>query len=262
VASSTSPARDALRLVPAAALAASLVAGWELWVRLRDIPAYTLPPPSAVAAALYRTRSQLAGHLATTVVETALGMAIGALLGVATAALLASVPLARRALEPLLVLSQTIPLIVLAPLLVLWFGFGMTAKVVVVVLIVYFPVAVATVGGLSGVDTDQVDLVRSLGGSRWTVLRLVRLPAAVPSFFDGMRISAAYAAAGATLAELIGAESGLGLYIARSQRAFRVDQVIAGVVVVAALSIVLFAGVVMADRLAAPWRRVQGDGTR
>lgn len=236
-------------------LLAALVGLWEAWVRVADVGANLLPPPSKVAAAALRTRSALWGHTLTTLAETVLGMAIGALLGLAVAALLAALPLLRRAVEPLLVVIQTIPLFVLAPLLVLWFGFGMTAKVVVVVLIVFFPVAVATTGALTNLDQDQVDLVRSLGGTRSRVLTTVGLPTAIPAFFDGLRISAAYSAAGATIAELLGAQSGLGLYIARSQRSFKVDQVIAGVAVVAALSLAVFAAVLVAARFAAPWRQ-------
>ncbi len=244
------------RAGPAVMLLVALVALWEAWVRVANVGANLLPPPSKVAEAAIRTRGPLWGHTLTTVAETLLGMAIGALLGLVVAALLAAVPLLRRAVEPLLVVIQTIPLFVLAPLLVLWFGFGMTAKVVVVVLIVFFPVAVATTGALTNLDQDQVDLVRSLGGSRTRVLTTVGLPSAVPAFFDGLRISAAYCAAGATIAELLGAQSGLGLYIARSQRSFRVDQVIAGVAVVAALSLAVFAAVLAAARLAAPWRQL------
>jgi ABC-type nitrate/sulfonate/bicarbonate transport system permease component len=244
------------RLAPAAAVLAALAVLWEVWVRLAAIPDYTLPPPSQVATALWRTRAALWGHSLTTASETLLGIALGSALGVAVAVAMAMAPLLRRALEPLLIVTQTIPLFVLAPLLVLWFGFGMTAKVVVVVLIVFFPVAVSTAGALAAADADQIDLIRSLGGDRTAVMRLVRLPAAVPAFFDGLRISAAYAAGGATLGELIGAQSGLGLYIARSQRGSRPDQMIAGVGVVAALSLALFGAVLAAAAIAAPWRRV------
>ena len=244
------------RAGPALALAAILIGLWEAWVRVANVGANLLPPPSEVFEAAVRTRGALWGHTLTTVTETVLGMAIGAALGLALAAFLAAVPVARRAIEPLLVVMQTVPLFVMAPLLVLWFGFGMKAKVVVVVLIVFFPVAVATTGALTDLDPDQVDLVRSLGGSRFRVLTTVGLPAAVPAFFYGLRISAAYSAAGATIAELLGAKSGLGLYIARSQRSFKVDQVIAGVAIVAALSLSVFAVVVVASRVATPWRHL------
>src|SRR3954470_19284606 len=154
------------RWLPPLALLAALIAAWEGWVRWHHTRSYVLPAPSRVAAALWDTRMVLRGHIATTVTETVLGVLLGAALGVALGVLVASSGLARRTVEPLLVASQTIPLIVLAPLLVLWFGFGMTPKVVVVVLIVFFPVAISTAAGLTAADAEQIDLVRSLGASR------------------------------------------------------------------------------------------------
>jgi ABC-type nitrate/sulfonate/bicarbonate transport system permease component len=249
------------RGLPPLLFLAVLVAAWEGWVRWRQTKSYLLPAPSRVAGALWNTREVLWGHVGTTVAETALGVVLGAALGVILAIAVASAAPVRRVLEPLLVASQTIPLIVLAPLLVYWFGFGMTPKVVVVVLIVFFPVAVSTAAGLASADQEQIDLVRSLGARRPGVLRLVLIPSALPSFFSGLRISAAYAVAGATLGELIGGRSGLGIYIARSQRAFRFDQILAGVVVVAVLSAVLFGLIHLLARLATPWRYVD-DGQR
>jgi ABC-type nitrate/sulfonate/bicarbonate transport system permease component len=213
-----------------------------------------------VAVAFWDTRDLLWMHARTTVAETALGVVLGALLGVALAVAIASSAPVRRVLEPLLVASQTVPLIVLAPLLVYWFGFGMTPKVIVVVLIVFFPVAVSTTSGLVGAEREQVDLVRSFGAGRLQVLRLVLVPTALPSFFAGLRISAAYSVAGATLGELIGGRSGLGIYIARSQRAFRYDQILAGVVIVAALSATLFGLLHLLARLTTPWQYARDEG--
>ena len=228
---------------------------WETWVRLADIDPAVLAPPSRVARALVDTAETLAHHAATTLAETAIGLVIGTLVGVGIAALVSASWHVRSAVEPLLVVLQTIPAIVLAPVLVLALGFGWTPRIVVVVLIVFFPVAIAATGAFLTVDADRVDLVRSLGGTRADVLRHVTLPGALPAIFDGIRISAAYSVAGAAIAEQIGgARSGLGLYIARSQRSFRPDQVIAGVVVIAALSLVIYALVTVAARRVTPWR--------
>jgi ABC-type nitrate/sulfonate/bicarbonate transport system permease component len=144
-------------------------------------------------------------------------------------------------------------MIVLAPLLVLWFGFGMTAKVVVVALIVFFPVAVSTSAGLASVEPEALQLVTTMGASLSQRLRLVLVPAALPAFFAGLRISAAYAVAGAVVGEWVGASAGLGIYISRSQASFRVDQVFVAVAVIAILSMVLFALVHLMARLASPW---------
>lgn len=242
------------RVGPPVMLLTLLIGIWEAWVRIAGLDVAVLAPPSRVARALVDTSGTLAHHAATTLAETAIGLAIGALVGVGVAALISASSRVRRAVEPLLVVLQTIPAIVLAPVLVLALGFGWAPRIVVVVLIVFFPVAIAATGAFLAVDLDRVDLVRSLGGSRWDVLRHVTLPGALPAIFDGVRISAAYSVAGAAIAEQIGgARSGLGLFIARSQRSFRTDQVIAGVVVIAALSLVIYALVTVAARWATPW---------
>jgi ABC-type nitrate/sulfonate/bicarbonate transport system permease component len=198
--------------------------------------------------------SALRTDVLTTTEEAVLGLLVGAVVGGLLAVVVASVPLARRALYPLLVGSQTVPMIVLAPLLVLWFGYGLTPKIVVVALIVFFPVVVSTVSGLTSVDAEMVELVRSMGASRRQVLRMVLVPAAVPAFFSGLRISAAYAVAGAVVGEWVGASNGLGIFIDRSKASFRVDRVFVAVVIVAVLSMVLFGIVGLLARIASPWR--------
>ena len=246
--------RAVVSFAPAAALLVALVIAWEVWVEVRDTPPFVLPAPSQVWQAFLETRGVLGGHVMTTAVEAVLGLALGASLGVALAVVIAASTLARRVLYPIVVASQTIPMIIMAPLLVLWFGFGLTPKVVVVALITFFPVTIATVGGLSGADPELIDLLRSMGASPTTILRHVLVPAAVPAFFDGLRIASAYTVAGAVIAEWTGAERGLGIFISRSQASFRVDQVFVGVAVVALLSTALFLAIGALSRLASPWR--------
>lgn len=244
---------------PPALVLAALVGIWQLVVALRGVEPYLLPAPSRIVAAFSGIEGTLAGDVVTTLEEAAYGLLVGAAVGAALAVAIAALPIVERALYPLLVGSQTIPMIVLAPLLVLWFGYGLTPKVVVVALIVFFPVVVSTVAGLAGVDREMVDLVRSMGASRWQVLRMVLAPAAVPAFFAGLRISAAYAVAGAVVGEWVGASSGLGLFIDRSKASFRVDRVFVAVVIVALLSMALFWLVGLAARLASPWRYASGE---
>lgn len=241
-------------VVPACAALAVMVGFWEMWVRVRNTADYVLPPPSQIWSAFVANRGLLGDHVATTLTEAALGLGVGALLGVGLAVVIAGSRFARRVLYPLVVASQTIPMIIMAPLLVLWFGFGMTPKVVVVALVTFFPVAIATVGGLTGADPEMVDLVRSMGASRRDVLRHVRIPHALPALFDGLRIAAAYTVAAAVIAEWTGASKGLGIYISRSQASFRVDQVFVAVVIVALLSTALFLVIGGLARIASPWR--------
>ncbi len=242
------------RAWPPVALLALLIGIWEVWVRLADVDPAVLAPPSRVARAIVDVSDILVGHATTTLGETAIGLVIGTCVGVGIATVISTSMHARRAIEPLLVILQTVPPVVLAPILVLALGFGWAPRIVVVVLIVFFPVAIAAAGGFLAVDADRVDLVRSLGGSRTDVLRHVTLPGALPAIFDGVRISAAYSVAGAAIAEQIGgAKSGLGLFIVRSQRSFRADQVMAGIVVIAGLSLLIYALVTVVARRATPW---------
>lgn len=242
--------------LPAALLLALMVAGWEAWVRAFDTKPYILPAPSRVWQAFLDVRGTLPGHARTTLTEALLGLGFGAAVGVALAVLVASVPLMRRVLYPVLVVSQTIPMVVLAPLLIAWFGFGMTPKIVVVALIAFFPVAVSTADALTGGDPEMTGLVRSMGANRVQVMRYVLFPSALPGFFAGLKIAAAYAVAGAVIGEWVGASSGLGLFITRSQRSFRVDQIFVAVALVALASIALFAAVHLLARLASPWMYV------
>jgi ABC-type nitrate/sulfonate/bicarbonate transport system permease component len=241
------------RWAPAAALLAGLVGVWELYVILWRPAPYVLPSPGRIGEAFVESWPLLPTHVATTVTEALVGLAIGAVAGAVLAVVITAVPLARRVLDPVLVASQTVPMIVLAPLLVLWFGIGTSPKIIVVALITFFPVAVSTTAGLTGVDPDLVDLVRSMGARPGQVLRTVRLPAAVPAFFAGLRIAAAYAVAGAVVAEYVVAQRGLGVFIERSRRSFQVDRIFVAVVIIAALSAALFAAVGLAARLASPW---------
>lgn len=245
------------RWLPPAALIAVLLGCWEVAVRVLAVPAYILPPPSSIARAFGEVRPLLGEHIATTGTEALVGIAIGALAGVTLAVAVYAVPWFRRLTYPLLVASQTIPMVVLAPLLVLWFGFGLTPKIVVVALIALFPVAISTAQGLAGADAEQIDLLRSMGAQRRHILRLVLIPSATPAFFSGLRIASAYAIAGAVIGEWVGASSGLGLFLTRSQASFRVDRVFVGVAVIVVLSVALFGAVDLLARLAAPWQRAQ-----
>lgn len=241
-------------ILPALAALATMVGFWEVWVRVRNTADYVLPPPSQIWSAFVANRGLLGNHILTTLSEAGLGLVVGALFGVGLAVLITGSRFARRVLYPIVVASQTVPMIIMAPLLVLWFGFGLTPKIVVVALVTFFPIVVATVGGLTGADPEMVDLVRSMGASRRDVLRHVRVPHALPALFDGLRIAAAYTVAAAVIAEWTGASKGLGIYISRSQASFRVDQVFVAVVIVALLSTALFVVIGGLARLASPWR--------
>lgn len=245
------------RWVPPILFILGLALLWELAVNVMDVPSYILPAPTQIATSSAGLGGVLAGHVVATAAAAVVGLVLGAGVGVGVAVAIWVNALVRRVLYPLMVGSQTIPMVVLAPLLVLWFGLGLTPKVLVVALIAVFPVAVSTIKGLEDADTERLDLLHSMGASRGQVLRLVLIPSALPGFFAGLQISAAYAVAGAVIGEWVGAARGLGLFITRSQASFRVDRVFVGVAVIVVLSVVLFGAVNVMARLATPWRYVK-----
>ncbi|MCX2726279.1 ABC transporter permease [Thermomicrobium sp. 4228-Ro] len=241
------------RLLPALILAVGL-ATWEWLVRVLAVPRWVLPPPSAIVLALLRDQRLLLQHLAVTLEEVALGLVLSVVLAILLAVGIVSSRIVERSLYPLVVASQAVPIVALAPLLLIWFGYGLTPKVIVVVLICFFPIAVNLVDGLRGVDGELVDLVRSLGASRWQTLRIVRIPAALPAFFSGLRVAAAVSVIGALIGEWVGSAAGLGYLMIRAASQFHTDRVFAAVLVSAAVSIALFWSVGVVERIALPWR--------
>ena len=241
---------------PALVLLAALVGLWEALVRALDARPYILPAPSAVWDAFLEKRDLLPGHLEATAVEALAGLGAAAAGGVALAVLIASVPLVRRVLYPIVVTSQTVPPLVLAPLLIVWVGIGIESKIIVVALVGFFPIVVSTVDGLASADRELVALVRGMGAGKLGVLRHVLIPSAVPAFFAGLKIAAAYAVIGAVIGEWVAAKEGLGIFIIRSQASFRLDQIFVALAVIALLSMALFASVHLLARLASPWNYV------
>jgi ABC-type nitrate/sulfonate/bicarbonate transport system permease component len=243
--------------VPPLALLGGLVLVWELVVRLLDVPDYVLPAPSEVLAALVGNAAVIGGHTLSTVATAILGLLLGTVTGVTLAVVMAASAAARSALYPLVVVSQSVPMVVLAPLFVVWFGFGLLPRVLVVALVAFFPVAVATVSGLIAADRDQVDLVRAMGGSRRDLAEHVLVPGALPSLFTGLKVAASYAMFGAVVGEWIGASAGLGLYLERSRASFATDQMFAAVLVIAAVSVALVGLVFVLERAALPWKAAE-----
>ncbi len=235
----------------------ALVVLWQVWVSVGDVAPWVLPGPVDVARAGWAVRDVLVQSAGTTLTEALVGLALGTIGGIAVALLIDAVPGIRRAVWPVVVTSQTIPVIVLAPLFAIWFGFGLLPKVVMVALITFFPIAVSTVAGLASADEGQLELVRSFGASKRQLLRMVRIPAALPDVIAGLQIAAAYAIGDAVVGEYIGGTSGLGIFIDRSRSSYRTDQMFAGVVVIAVLSIVLFGLVGLVGRRLTPWRRTR-----
>lgn len=236
------------------ATVAFLLVGWEATVRLGDLPKFVLPSPSDVVAAAVHQSPVLGHHIATTATEAVLGLALGTALGWLLAVLTSALPTVGHVARPVVLLSQTIPTVVLAPLMILWAGFGLTSKVVLVSLTVFFPVLVAASAAIRDVDAEYSDTVAGLGGGRLHQLWLVRLPASIPGALAGLRIAATYAVGAAVVSEYLAGESGIGVFIQRSRKAYAVDQILVGIVLIALLSAVLVAAISALRRVATPWQ--------
>ncbi|HEX7919875.1 MAG TPA: ABC transporter permease [Bradyrhizobium sp.] len=200
------------RLLSVALLVAALGA-WELAVRLLGIPSFVLPPPSAVAAGLWRGFSSglYLQHIAVTLFEVLLGFALGCSLGFVLGVAVALNRHVAYFLYPYIVMFLSMPKVALAPLIVLWFGLGMTSKIVTAALVSFFPLMVNTIAGLNAADGDRVDLIRSLGGTERQIFTMLRLPTALPMVIAGLEIAITLSLIGTVVAEFLGAEQGLGM---------------------------------------------------
>ena len=242
------------------ALVAALLGGWEAYVRLGGIDAFLLPAPTQVGEALWQDRGLLWADFTVTAREVLLGIVLALAVGTACALALHASRTLRRTAYPLLVASQTIPIVIVAPLLVAWLGYDLAPKLAIVGLICFFPVTVTALDGLRSVDPDLGRLMRTLGASRWQTLRRVELPAALPALLSGARIAVAVAVIGAVLAEQAGSSEGLGHLILQSIPQFETARAYAAVVVLSAFAVALFAGLTRAERRLLPWaHRPQGD---
>ncbi len=226
---------------------------WHLLATQTGLTRFILPSPIDVIDAGWETRDLLWEAIQITLLETIIGLTAALLLGVGLAAAIDLSPFLRRALYPILVASQTVQILAIAPLLIIWFGFGLLPKILVVVLICFFPMAVSTADGLRSSDPEQVNLLRSMGATNSQIWRMVRLPAALPSFFSGLRIAVTYSIVGATIGEWVGGSGGLGVYLLRSKNALATDQVFVAMLITTILSIGLFAIVYLVERLMLPW---------
>ena len=242
------------RLWPLAVLA-STVGVWELVVRAAQVPDYLFPAPSAIASTLGSDAGLLAGATLVTLREVVLGYLLAVTLALALAVLLHFSDALRRALLPILVLSQTVPTVLLAPVLAILLGFGLTPKLVVVAIVCFFPIVVNAVDGLRSTDAELVQMMRTLHGSRLAIFRRVEVPGALPAIFSGARIAATYAAVGAVFGEWAGSSAGLGFVMLQAQPALLTARIFAAVLILSVLALGLYAVVSLAERLLVPWQR-------
>ncbi len=246
-------------LAPAVVLLVFL-GGWEAYARLGGVDSLILPAPSEIATALWDDRGLLWSNLLVTAQEVGLGILVALVVGALLAVALHFSGALRRGVYPLLIASQAVPIVIVAPLLVVWFGFGILPKLVIIALVCFFPVVVTTLDALGSLDPEQGKLMRTLGASRWQAFRFTEAPAALPAAISGAKIAVAVAVIGAVFAEYAGSSEGLGHLMLQAIPQLETPRAYAAVVLLAVFAVLLFAALSLAERALVPWadRRPQG----
>lgn len=239
-----------------------LLGAWQIVITSANVPLWLLPTPVQILEALWETRQLIWMHTLTTIIETTVGFALAVVFSLVTAGVMVLSPWIKRLFYPFLIISQTVPLIAVAPLLILWLGYGLMPKIVIVMIVCYFPVTISLIEGLESTDTDLINLLRSMGASRWQMFYIVRWPHALPSLFAGLKIAATYSVMGAVIGEWLGSSSGLGVYLTRSSHSFLTDRVFAAIFTITALSFVYYAFISILSRLALPWIHSKNQDAR
>lgn len=226
---------------------------WEAVVDMFQIPLYVLPSPVQVIKALILESKTLFAHAGITLLEGMTGIIISFFLALLLGILMDRFPIVKQSIYPVLVVTQTVPMIVLAPILIIYMGFGMAPKILTVVLMCFFPIAVSFTDGMSQVDREYVHLVRSYGAGKWEVYRLVKIPAAIPSLLSGLKVAATYSISGAVVGEWIGSQKGLGYYLLRVKNGYMLDKVFACVLVIIFLSLCMNGLIKLYQHFALPY---------
>ena len=208
---------------------------WQLICSFTGVPKYILPSPRDVLTAFQKDWQLMMEHTRVTLTETFIGLGLGILIGFLTAVLMDRFTVLRKMIYPLIVISQTIPTVAIAPLLVIWMGYRMLPKIVLIVLVVFFPIAISLLEGFSSVDKDTVNLMRSMGANRFQIFRYVKLPNSLGHFYSGLKISVSYAVVSAVVSEWIGGTEGLGCYMTRVRKSFSSDKMFAVIILISVI---------------------------
>ncbi|ODG90343.1 nitrate ABC transporter permease [Gottfriedia luciferensis] len=227
---------------------------WQLSIKIWRIESWLLPGPIAIFKEGMRSTDSLLPHISSTIQLTIIGLLIGSLLGFLIAFLLHLIPGVREAFYPLLILSQNVPIIVLAPLLIIWFGFGVLPKLIIISLVCFFPVTVSALDGFRQTPSELINYMKMAGASKSQVFWKVELPFSLPSIFSGLKISATYSVMGAVISEWLGAKSGIGVYMTLASSSFRTDRVFVSIFIIMFLSMLFFFLIVVIERFTVKWK--------
>lgn len=232
---------------------------WETISRFEVFPPFILPSPSSILVSLVTNFTSMQYDILITLYEAAVGFIIAIILSVAIAIAMDSIIGFKKTIYPVLIISQTVPIIIIAPLFIIWFGYGYAPKIIIVTLICFFPITISLLQGLIAVDKELVDLLRSMGSNKLQIYKFVKIPSAMPSFFSGLKIAATYSIMGATIGEWVGGKNGLGVYMIRAKQAFETDRVFAAIIIIVILSILLLKIIEFAEKKNMPWLKISDE---
>lgn len=241
-------------------LIVAILIGWQVICMLGIVPAFMLPSPVDVVRAFVSDFSLLMRGAWVSLGEAFIGLFFGITIGVAFAVVMDVSPFLYRSLYPVLLVTQTVPSIAIAPLLVLWMGYGMAPKIMLVFLVCFFPVTIGVLDGLREADEDAISLLRSMGAGTWQVYRHIKFPTALPRFFSGLKIAVTYSIVGAVIAEWLGGDTGLGVYMTRVRKSFAFDKMFAVIFFISLLSILLMGLIKLLEKKAMPYLRPDKQG--
>ena len=244
------------RNIPAFIAVAALLILWQGVSMLGLVPAFMLPSPVEVVRAFVKELPLLWENSLITLQEAFIGLVLGVAFGFLVAVLMDAFEVLYRAFYPLLIITQTVPTVAIAPLLVLWFGYEMTPKIILIVISTFFPVTVGLLDGFRSADRDAIGLLRSMGATRVQIFRHIKFPSALPQLFSGLRIAAAYSVVGAVISEWLGGFGGLGVYMTRVKKAFAFDKMFAVIFLISGISLGLMSLVEYAEKKCMPYRHL------
>ena len=247
--------RAVLDYVPALLVFFAILVVWQIVVIVNDIPLAILPSPLRVAQTIVTEAGSLVSNTAVTMVEIVLGFVSGAFIGMVTGILIVYSRTLERMLYPLIVASQMIPVFAIAPLLIIWFGFGLSPKIIIAAIGVFFPICINQVEGLRSVNPDLIKLMRAYSASKWQIFRMIAFPASIPFLVAGLQIGITFSVIGAVIAEWIGSENGLGALMIASNSLSRTDIVFAAIVVLSVMGLIFFVGVRLVANWLCPWQK-------
>lgn len=233
----------------------SLIIIWELIIKVLEIEKYIMPAPSDIIKALYENFGAMMPHIIATLFESVVGFGIAVLLALILAIIMDLLPMVKKAIYPVFIISQTVPVIALAPLFIIWFGFGALPKIIVVVIVCFFPIVISISDGLEGVDKDLINHFKLMGASKLKRFFHLKLPYGIINFFSGLRIAATYSIMGAVIGEWLGGDKGLGVYMTRARSTYALDKMFAAIVVIVLMSMIMFYIIGKVEKVLTPWNR-------